>query len=110
MMHAMVLNHAGQPLRLNELAVPKSARGQVLVKVSAGAVCRTDLHLVDGGLPKPKLPLVPGHEIVGRIAALGEGVTNFKIGERLGILWLGWPRPRKLYSGCAPARCEAPQF
>jgi propanol-preferring alcohol dehydrogenase len=90
MMRAMVLNHAGQPLRLTELAVPKAARAQVLVKVSACAVCRTDLHVVDGELPKPKLPLVPGHEIIGRIAALGEGVTHFKIGERVGIPWLGW--------------------
>jgi propanol-preferring alcohol dehydrogenase len=90
MMRAMVLNHARQPLRLIELAVPEADRGQVLVKVSACAVCRTDLHVVDGELPNPKLPLVPGHEVVGRIAALGEGVTHFKSGERVGIPWLGW--------------------
>ena len=70
--------------------MPTPSIGQVLVKVSACAVCRTDLHVVDGELPKPKLPLVPGHEIIGRIAALGEGVTSFKIGERVGIPWLGW--------------------
>jgi propanol-preferring alcohol dehydrogenase len=89
-MRAMVLTEAGQALRLVELQVPRPAAGQALVKVNACAVCRTDLHIVEGELPKPKLPLMPGHEIVGRIAALGEGVTNFKIGERVGIPWLGW--------------------
>src|SRR6266540_585670 len=67
-MRAMVLTEAGQALRLVELQVPRPAAGQALVKVNACAVCRTDLHVVDGELPKPKLPLVPGHEIVGRIA------------------------------------------
>jgi propanol-preferring alcohol dehydrogenase len=89
-MRAMVLTEAGQALRLVEMQVPRPAAGQALVKVNACAVCRTDLHIVEGELPKPKLPLMPGHEIVGRIAALGEGVTNFKIGERVGIPWLGW--------------------
>ena len=89
-MRAMLLIHAGQPLRLTDLATPTPGVGQVLVKVSACAVCRTDLHVVDGELPNPKLPLVPGHEIVGRVAALGEGVTSFKAGERVGISWLGW--------------------
>jgi propanol-preferring alcohol dehydrogenase len=89
-MHAMVLPEAGQALRLVELPTPRPAAAQALVKVSACAVCRTDLHVVDGELPKPKLPLVPGHEIVGHIAALGEGVTRFKVGERVGIPWLGW--------------------
>jgi len=88
-MHAMVLTEAGQSLRLVELPVPRPVGGQVFVKVNACAVCRTDLHVVDGELPNPKLPLVPGHEIVGRIAAMGEDVTNFKVGERVGIPWLG---------------------
>jgi len=72
-----------------EVPILSPVVGQMLVEVSARAVCRTDLHAVDGELPNPKLPLVPG-EIVGRIAALGEAVTNFKIGERVGIPWLGW--------------------
>ncbi len=86
----MLLNRVGQPLRLTDLALPQPAPGQVLVKVSACAVCRTDLHILDGELPTPKLPLVLGHEIVGRISELGKGVTSFKIGERVGIPWLGW--------------------
>ena len=89
-MRAMVLQETRQPLRLTDLATPTPGVGQVLVKVSACAVCRTDLHVVDGELPNPKLPLVPGHEIVGRVAALGEGVTRFKAGERVGISWLAW--------------------
>lgn len=86
----MVLNQTRQPLRLSDLATPTPGAGQALVKVSACAVCRTDLHVVDGELPEPQSPLVPGHEIVGRVAALGEGVAHFKIGDRVGIPWLGW--------------------
>ena len=89
-MRAMVLIEPRQALRWVELPTPKAGLGQVLVKVSACAVCRTDLHVIDGELPVPKLPLVPGHEIVGRVVALGEGVASFKIGERVGIPWLGW--------------------
>lgn len=89
-MRAMVLFQPRQELRLTELPTSTPGAGQVLVRVSACAVCRTDLHVVDGELPKPKLPLVPGHEIVGRIAGLGPGVTGFKMGERVGIPWLGW--------------------
>ena len=86
----MVLREARQGLRLTELPVPPPGVGQMLVQVSACAVCRTDLHVIDGELPQPKLPLVPGHEIVGRVAALGEGVTGFEVGQRVGIPWLGW--------------------
>ena len=89
-MRAMVLNQPGQPLRSAELPVPKPASDQLLIKVSACAVCRTDLHVIDGELPKPKLPLIPGHEIVGRVAECGQGVTRFKAGDRVGIPWLGW--------------------
>ena len=89
-MRAMVLQSAGQPLQLRDLARPKAAAGQVLVKVRACAVCRTDLHVVDGELPNPKLPLVPGHEIVGVIEELGVDARRFKIGDRVGIPWLGW--------------------
>jgi propanol-preferring alcohol dehydrogenase len=88
-MHAMVLMAPRSPLRLEERPVPNPCAGELLVRVSACAVCRTDLHVVDGELPDPKLPLVPGHEIVGRIEALGGGVTEFAIGERVGIPWLG---------------------
>jgi propanol-preferring alcohol dehydrogenase len=89
-MRAMLLEAPGKPLRLAHLPVPRPHRGEVVVKVEACGVCRTDLHVVDGELPEPKLPLVPGHEIVGRIAALGEGATQFRIGARVGIPWLGW--------------------
>ncbi len=93
-MRAMVFEGAGapqdQPLELRELDVPEPGPGEVLIKVTACAVCRTDLHVVDGDLPNPKLPLVPGHEIVGRIAGLGPGVEAFRIGERVGVPWLGW--------------------
>lgn len=89
-MRAMLLDAPGKPLRLAHIPVPRPGPGEVVVKVEACGVCRTDLHVVDGELPQPKLPLVPGHEIVGRIAALGEGVARFRIGERVGIPWLGW--------------------
>jgi len=89
LMPAMRLHAIGQPLVADEIAVPRAAPGQLLVKVSACAVCRTDLHVVDGELPKPKLPLVPGHEIVGRVEEIGNGVENFAVGDRVGIPWLG---------------------
>jgi len=89
-MRAMLLETPRQLLRLAELPVPKPDAAQVLVKVSACAVCRTDLHVVDGELPDPKLPLVPGHEIVGTIVEKGRGVQRFKTGDRVGIPWLGW--------------------
>lgn len=89
-MRAMRLHAIGHALTADEISVPRPAPGQLLVKVSACAVCRTDLHVVDGELPKPKLPLVPGHEVVGRIEELGNGVENFQVGDRVGIPWLGW--------------------
>jgi propanol-preferring alcohol dehydrogenase len=89
-MRAMVLERAKQPLQLREVPMPKPARGQVLVRVATCAVCRTDLHVVDGELPDPKLPLIPGHQIVGRIEEIGDGVKGFSIGDRVGIPWLGW--------------------
>jgi propanol-preferring alcohol dehydrogenase len=77
---------------LAELEVPKPAPGpgEVLLRVLACAVCRTDLHVVDGELPNPKLPLIPGHEIVGEVAATGPNATRFRLGERVGVPWLGW--------------------
>ncbi|MGA3284288.1 MAG: zinc-dependent alcohol dehydrogenase family protein [Verrucomicrobiota bacterium] len=89
-MRAMLLEAPRQPLRAVDIPAPKPEAAQVLVKVSACAVCRTDLHVVDGELPNPKLPLVPGHEIVGVIVEKGKGVQRFKTGDRVGIPWLGW--------------------
>jgi alcohol dehydrogenase, propanol-preferring len=88
-MKAMLLEAAGQPLKLVERPTPKPAAGQVLVQVSACAVCRTDLHVVDGDLTEPRLPIVPGHEIVGRIIEIGPGEGPFRVGVRVGIPWLG---------------------
>src|SRR5216684_4007740 len=89
-MHAMVLERLRAPLMMRERPVPRPGPGEVLVEIAACGVCRTDLHVVDGELPDPKLPIVPGHEIVGRVAAIGEGVTGFAIGERIGVPWLGF--------------------
>lgn len=89
-MRAMLLDVPGRPLRLAELPVPSPGPGQLLLRVRACAVCRTDLHVVDGELPNPKLPLVPGHEIVGEVARLGDGVEGFAEGGRVGVPWLGW--------------------
>ncbi|MFO1055556.1 MAG: zinc-dependent alcohol dehydrogenase family protein [Dongiaceae bacterium] len=86
----MLLDAPGRPLREARLARRAPGPGEVLVAVAACGVCRTDLHLVDGELPDPKLPVVPGHEVVGRVAALGAGVEGLAIGERVGIPWLGW--------------------
>ncbi len=90
MMRAMVLGAAGVPLRAVEAPVPAPGPGQVLVRVGACAVCRTDLHVVDGELDRPKLPLVPGHQIVGFVEERGEGAEGFAAGERVGVPWLGW--------------------
>jgi propanol-preferring alcohol dehydrogenase len=89
-MHAMLLERIGDPLRQVELARPAPGPGQVLIRVLACAVCRTDLHVVDGELTQPQLPLIPGHEIVGTVVELGASVSRFKIGERVGVPWLGW--------------------
>jgi alcohol dehydrogenase, propanol-preferring len=89
-MHAMVLEKPRTPLKMREQPVPTPASGEILVEVAACGVCRTDLHVVDGELPNPKLPIVPGHEIVGRVAALGADVAGFAVGERIGVPWLGY--------------------
>jgi alcohol dehydrogenase, propanol-preferring len=89
-MRAMILEKPRQPLRSRDAPKPKPGVGQLLVRVATCAVCRTDLHVVDGELPDPKLPLIPGHQIVGRIEQLGEGVQGFSAGDRIGIPWLGW--------------------
>ncbi len=89
-MRAQVLTAAGRPLAAAELPVPRPGPQQVLIAVRACAVCRTDLHVVDGELPDPKLPLVPGHEIIGNIVEKGESVERFAIDDRVGVPWLGW--------------------
>jgi alcohol dehydrogenase, propanol-preferring len=86
----MVLEGQRQPLRLAELPEPSAAPGQVLLDVRACGVCRTDLHILDGELAEPKLPLVPGHQIVGVVREAGEGVERFAAGDRVGVPWLGW--------------------
>lgn len=88
-MRAMVLEKPGAPLQLIEKPDPVPGPGKVRVKVSACGVCRTDLHVVDGDLTEPKLPIILGHEIVGTVNAIGAGVSNFKPGNRVGIPWLG---------------------
>jgi len=89
-MKAMVLERPGEPLRLRELPDPVPGPGQILLDVHACGVCRTDLHILDGELDRPKLPLIPGHQIVGTVTALGAGVERFQVGERAGVPWLGW--------------------
>jgi alcohol dehydrogenase, propanol-preferring len=89
-MHAMVLERPRAPLAMRARPVPAPGAGEVLIEIAACGVCRTDLHVVDGELPDPALPLVPGHEIVGRVAALGAGVTDLTVGERVGVPWLGF--------------------
>jgi propanol-preferring alcohol dehydrogenase len=89
-MRAMVLEQLGKPLQLRDLPTPVPGPGQLLVRVATCAICRTDLHIVDGELPNPKLPLIPGHEIVGYVKQIGVGVDGFSIGDRVGIPWLGW--------------------
>jgi propanol-preferring alcohol dehydrogenase len=110
-MHAMVLNKVGAPLAWTELTDPIPGPGEIRVRVLACGVCRTDLHVVDGELADPRLPIIPGHEIVGRIDAIGPGVEGLKVGDRVGIPWLGHTCGVCPY--CASQRenlCDAPQF
>jgi propanol-preferring alcohol dehydrogenase len=90
MMRAMVLDRPGQPRRARELPRPVPGPGELLLRVHACAVCRTDLHVVDGELPGPTLPLIPGHEIVGTVVERGADVDRFEIGARVGVPWLAW--------------------
>ncbi len=111
MMRAMLLEVPRTPLVLRERDVSQPAPGEILVAVTACGVCRTDLHVVDGELTESKLPLVPGHEIVGRVAALGAGVAGFDVGQRVGIPWLG--HTCGVCSFCRGERenlCDAPLF
>ncbi len=89
-MIAMRLNQPGEPLQVVDIPVPEPGPGQVQIEINVCGVCRTDLHLVDGELPNPKLPVIPGHEIVGTVSKLGEGVERFAIGDKVDVPWLGW--------------------
>jgi len=86
----MILSHPGKPLQLRDVPVPSPSPGQLLIRVVTCAVCRTDLHIVDGELPNPKPSLIPGHQIVGRIETVGAEVEGFSVGDRVGVPWLGW--------------------
>lgn len=89
-MRAMLLDTPGSALRLVDLPRPAPGPGEILLRVEACGVCRTDLHLLDGELPEPRLPIIPGHEIVGRVVELGAGVAGIAPGRRIGVPWLGW--------------------
>jgi propanol-preferring alcohol dehydrogenase len=90
LMRAMLFDGVGQPLRQAQIPIPQPAAGKVLLRVHACGVCHTDLHILDGELEHPRLPLVLGHQIVGRVVALGEGVVRFQLNQRLGVPWLGY--------------------
>jgi len=110
-MQAMVLEAPGRPLRLLKVPMPRPGPEQVLIRVRACGVCRTDLHIVDGELTEPKLPLILGHEIVGTVAAVGEQVQKFRVGDRIGVPWLGYTCGQCRY--CRRGRenlCDAPKF
>jgi propanol-preferring alcohol dehydrogenase len=110
-MRAMVLERAKTPLVMRDLPKPKPSTQQLLVRINACAVCRTDLHIVDGELTEPKLPLILGHQIVGRVEQIGESVSGFSIGDRVGVPWLGWTDGDCTY--CRSARenlCDRARF
>jgi propanol-preferring alcohol dehydrogenase len=110
-MKAMVLQTPGQPLVRREMPLPVPGPDQLLVKVHACGVCRTDLHVVDGELPDPKLPIIPGHEIVGIVAGKGDRVDSFRLGDRIGVPWLGYTCGECLF--CRTGRenlCDRPKF
>lgn len=110
-MRAMTLDRPRTPLVMRERPVPVPQPGELLIAVSACGVCRTDLHVVDGDLGDPKLPVVPGHEIVGRVAAIGAGVSGFSVGERVGVPWLGATCGACPYCRAgAENLCDAPVF
>jgi len=107
----MVLERVREPLRAVDLPVPVPGAGQVALAISACGICRTDLHIIDGELSEAALPIVPGHQIVGRVVATGEGVERFAIGDRVGVPWLGWACTECRY--CQAGRenlCERARF
>jgi alcohol dehydrogenase, propanol-preferring len=108
---AMILDAPGEPLRVAEVPVPEPGEGQILLRVHCCAVCRTDLHVVDGELPDPRLPLIPGHQIVGTVEKIGERAVSFAVGDRVGVPWLGWTDGECRY--CLSGRenlCEKARF
>src|ERR1700704_808299 len=110
-MFAMLCRRPRAPLEWTELPDPRPGPHEVLIRVVACGVCRTDLHLVDGDLPGAKLPIIPGHEIVGIVSGTGEAVDRFRIGDRIGVPWLGWTCGTCRF--CMSARenlCEAARF
>ncbi len=110
-MHAMVLQIPGTSLVYREVPVPEPGPDQVLIKVHACGVCRTDLHVVDGELPDPKLPIIPGHEIVGSVIQKGENVESFSMGDRIGVPWMGYTCKQCIF--CRTGRenlCDRPKF
>lgn len=110
-MRAMVLHRPGQPLQLEERPIPTPGSQQLLIKVLACGVCRTDLHLVDGELPQAQLPRVPGHEIVGEVSAVGDDVAPEWIDRRVVVPWLGWTCGHCAF--CRPGRenlCDSARF
>ena len=110
-MRAMVLDQPGTPLQLRELPIPEPGAGQVLLRVHVCGVCRTDLHLIDGELPDPKLPVTPGHQIVGTVERTGPGADRYEPGQRVGVPWLGWTCGTCRY--CTTGRenlCDAARF
>jgi len=110
-MRAMLLEQPGQPLRLQETPVPHPGPGQLLLKVRACGVCRTDLHILDGELTEPKLPLIPGHQIVGEVVQAGENAGRFRLGQRLGVPWLGYTDGTCRYCQRGQENlCDNPQF
>jgi len=110
-MRAMLFEASGQPLRLVELPIPQPGPGQVLLKVHACGVCHTDLHIVDGELSEPKLPLVLGHQIVGTVIQAGPGAKRFRTGERVGVPWLGATDGTCRYCGRGQENlCDHPTF
>jgi propanol-preferring alcohol dehydrogenase len=110
-MHAMVLTAPGAPLRFEPREDPLPGAGEVQIKVSACGVCRTDLHVVDGELPGISYPIVPGHEVVGRVDALGPDVTSLRVGERVGVPWLGYTCGECSYCRSGQENlCDRPRF
>lgn len=110
-MRAMVLTHLHQPLVEQERPDPTPGPGEIRVRVEACGVCRTDLHVADGELENPRVPIVPGHEIVGRVELLGSGVTSLSVGQRVGVPWLGRACGHCYY--CSSGRenlCDTPEF
>jgi len=115
-MRAMVLERPGTPLALRDVPDPKPGRGELLIRVAACGVCRTDLHIVDSELPNPKLPLILGHQIVGRVEQIGEALSAdlgepFVLGDRVGVPWLGWTDGQCVY--CRSQRenlCDSAKF